>query len=117
MILRTALLSAICAALVFAQSPGLAVSGDIPAPLTLKADDLATMPRETATIPDPRGNKIVYEGVLLREILKRAGAPMGKESGTVAAGLPQRQRRCALGPHARNAGNRSAEETVESLTG
>lgn len=79
MILRTALLSAICTGLVFAQSPALAVSGDIPASLTLKAEDLAMMPRETATIPDPRGNRIVYEGVALREILKRAGAPMGKE--------------------------------------
>lgn len=79
MILRTALLSAICAALAWAQTPAIAVSGDIATALTLKADDLAKMPRETATIPDPRGNKVVYEGVSLREILKQAGAPMGKD--------------------------------------
>ncbi len=80
MTLRIAVLSAICAGLVWAQAtPTIAVSGDIATPLTLKAEDLAKMPRETATIPDPRGNKVVYEGVSLREILKQAGAPMGKE--------------------------------------
>lgn len=78
MILRLAVVSAICVGLVWAQAPEIAVSGDIATPLKLTADDLAKMPRETATIPDPRGNKVVYEGVSLREILKRAGAPMGK---------------------------------------
>ncbi len=78
MILRFAVLSAICVGLVWAQAPEIAVSGDTATPLKLTADDMAKMPRETATIPDPRGNKIVYEGVSLREILKRAGAPAGK---------------------------------------
>ena len=61
-----------------ADTATLTVSGDIPAPLVLKAEDLAKMPRETVSIPDQDGTKIEYEGVLLREILKRAGAPMDK---------------------------------------
>jgi hypothetical protein len=44
----------------------------------MKAEDLAKMPRETVSIPDQDGTKVEYEGVLLREILKRAGAPMDK---------------------------------------
>lgn len=78
MMLRLAVVSAICVGLVWAQAPEISVSGELATPLKLTADDLAKMPRETATIPDPRGNKVVYEGVSLREILKRAGAPMGK---------------------------------------
>jgi hypothetical protein len=82
MIPRIAVLSALCAALVWAQAPApaqIAVSGDIASPLTLTADDLAKMPRETVTIPDSDGTKVAYEGVALREILKRAGLPAGKE--------------------------------------
>jgi DMSO/TMAO reductase YedYZ molybdopterin-dependent catalytic subunit len=82
MILRNVLLSAICAALVCAQPPAPAqikVTGDIASPLTLTADDLAKMPRDTVTIPDPSGNKIVYEGVQLRELLHKAGTPEGKD--------------------------------------
>ena len=54
------------------------VSGDIPSPLVIKAEDLAKMPRDTAVIPDQDGTKVQYEGVPLREILKAAGAPMDK---------------------------------------
>jgi len=69
----------ISAALMYGQTPAtLTVSGDIPAPLVMKAEDLAKMPRETVSIPDQDGTKVEYEGVLLREILKRAGAPMDK---------------------------------------
>ncbi len=57
----------------------LTVSGDIPARMVLKAEDLAKMPRETVSIPDADGTKVEYEGVPLREILKRAGAPVEKE--------------------------------------
>ena len=57
----------------------LTVSGDIPSKLTLKAEDLAKMPRETVSVPDQDGTKVQYEGVPLREILKRAGAPIEKE--------------------------------------
>ncbi len=74
------LLVATCAGLVLAQGSGtLTVSGDIPSTLALKAEDLAKMPRETVSVPDQDGAKVEYEGVLLREILKRAGAPLGKD--------------------------------------
>jgi hypothetical protein len=74
------LLAAACAGLVLAQGSGtLTVSRDIPSTLTLKAEDLTKMPRETAAVPDQDGTKVEYEGVTLREILKRAGAPLGKE--------------------------------------
>jgi len=37
------------------------------------------MPREKVSIPDQDGTNVEYEGVPLRDILRRAGAPMGKE--------------------------------------
>jgi len=84
--LRFSILAAISLSLVFAQAPQpqagsstLTVSGDIAAPLMLKAEDLAAMPREKVTIPDQDGTQVEYEGVPLREILKKAGAPLGNQ--------------------------------------
>jgi hypothetical protein len=57
----------------------LTVKGDVPAPVSLTADDLAKMPRQTVSVPEKDGSKTEYEGVLLRDILRRAGAPSGKE--------------------------------------
>ena len=57
----------------------LTIQGDLPSPLTLKAEDLAQMPRETVTVQNQEGGQIKYTGVMLREILTRAGAPLGKE--------------------------------------
>ena len=54
----------------------LSVTGDIAAPLTLTASDLAQMPRETVQAGGAVGGS--YEGVLLRDILARAGAPIGQ---------------------------------------
>ena len=74
--LRSSILAAIPVAIAFAQAPQsqtqtgpatLTVTGDIPAPLTLKAEDLAAMPREKASVPDQDGTEIEYEGVALRE--------------------------------------------------
>jgi cytochrome c peroxidase len=62
-----------------AAAQTLAVIGDVPTPLKLTADDLAKMPRETVTIPEQDGTKVEYEGVTLREIMKRAGTPLGKD--------------------------------------
>jgi DMSO/TMAO reductase YedYZ molybdopterin-dependent catalytic subunit len=74
------LVPALCLWLASAQTaPELAIRGDVAAPLVLKAEDLARMPRETVTIPEQDGTKVSYEGVPLREILKRAGVPLGKE--------------------------------------
>ncbi len=57
----------------------IAVTGDVPTPLTLTAADLASMPRDTAEITEQDGQKIVYEGVALQEILKKAGIGFGRE--------------------------------------
>jgi len=72
----------VVSALVWAQAPPtavLAVQGDIPSPLSLTADDLAKMPRETVSVPAPDGTKIAYEGVTLLNVLEKAGAPLGKQ--------------------------------------
>ncbi len=82
-----AILALVSIAPAFAQVPEpqsaaaatLAVTGDVSTPLTLKADDLMKMPRESASIPDQDGTTIQYEGVPLREILKKAGAPLGNQ--------------------------------------
>ncbi len=77
---RIAALAIICVGLAGAQSTGsIAVTGDITSPLKLKAEDLAAMPREKVIIPDQDGTKVEYEGVALREILKKAGAPLGTQ--------------------------------------
>lgn len=69
------------AALVFAQTPpaALAVQGDVPTPLSLTADDLAKLPRQTVSVPAPDGSKITYEGVALFDVLQKAGAPSGNK--------------------------------------
>lgn len=77
---RIVALALILAGLAAAQSTAsLAVTGDIATPLKLKAEDLAAMPREKVIIPDQDGTKVEYEGVALREILKKAGAPLGSQ--------------------------------------
>ena len=77
-VLRFPILAAISLGLVFAQAPPapatLVVNGDIAAPLTLKAEDLAAMPREKASIPEQDGTEVKYEGVPLREVLLSEGA-------------------------------------------
>ena len=62
-----------------AAAPFLAITGDVATPVTLKSEDLAKMPREKATVSEEGGAKVEYEGVPLREILKRAGAPLGDQ--------------------------------------
>jgi DMSO/TMAO reductase YedYZ molybdopterin-dependent catalytic subunit len=86
MVCRISILSALTVGLIFAQAPPqtpasttLAVTGDVTTQLTLTADDLAKMPRETVSVDDQDGTKVQYEGVLLREVLKRAGAPLGNQ--------------------------------------
>jgi DMSO/TMAO reductase YedYZ molybdopterin-dependent catalytic subunit len=47
-------------------------------PLTLTPADLLKMPRTKSTFKQPDGRAVVHEGVLVAELLKRAGAPLGK---------------------------------------
>ena len=62
-----------------APAPLLTISGDISSPLQLRAEDFAKMPRQTVAVDEQDGTKVQYEGVLLKEVLTRAGAPLGKE--------------------------------------
>jgi hypothetical protein len=55
------------------------VTGDVPQSITLKAADLAAMPREKVSVPEQDGTQVSYEGVSLREILKKAGVPVAKD--------------------------------------
>jgi DMSO/TMAO reductase YedYZ molybdopterin-dependent catalytic subunit len=78
--------SLLWAGLVFAQatpdkaaSGTLMVRGDVSTPLSLTAADLEKMPRQTVSVSDQDGTKVSYVGVLLREVLQRAGAPLGKQ--------------------------------------
>lgn len=72
--------SAFCQAPAPSSSPAtLRVTGDIASVLTLTADDLAQMPREQVKLQEMGHDSVSYEGVPIREILKRAGVPLGKE--------------------------------------
>jgi DMSO/TMAO reductase YedYZ molybdopterin-dependent catalytic subunit len=56
----------------------LSISGDIPKPVTLSPADLKSYPRTSVTLQE-EGRSVVYEGVLLGEVLSRAGAPVGAD--------------------------------------
>jgi DMSO/TMAO reductase YedYZ molybdopterin-dependent catalytic subunit len=58
----------------------LTITGDVSTPLTLSLADLKAMPRTTVTA-DEQGRPVKYEGVLVSELLTRAGAPMGRGMG------------------------------------
>jgi len=63
----------------------LTVAGDVTTPLTLAAADIKAMPRTTVTLSQD-GRDVKYEGVLIAEILKRAGVPLGHDlSGPAVA--------------------------------
>jgi DMSO/TMAO reductase YedYZ molybdopterin-dependent catalytic subunit len=56
----------------------LTIAGDVATPLTLTKDDLAKMPRATVSF-NGEGTDTTYEGVLLYDVLKKAGAPLDKQ--------------------------------------
>jgi len=59
---------------------GLKISGAVSTPLTLTAADLKKMPRKTLSVANPHNKKTeVYEGVLLEELLRRAGVPQQEQ--------------------------------------
>jgi hypothetical protein len=47
-------------------------------PLSLTIADLAAMPRQSVPAKDRAGNQRVYEGVLLSDLLRKAGQPQGE---------------------------------------
>ena len=77
--MRVFILGLLSAFLALSQTASLTISGDLPSPVTLTQADLDKMPQETATVTDQDGAQVRYEGVPLREVLKRAGAPFGKQ--------------------------------------
>ena len=63
----------------------LTVAGDVATPLSVTLEQLKAFPRTKVEIKED-GRTLVYEGVLVAEILKRAGAPLGTElRGTAIA--------------------------------
>jgi hypothetical protein len=56
----------------------LVVAGDVTQALTIKPPDLKAMPRTTVSVSEA-GRQVTYEGVLVGELLKRAGAPVGRD--------------------------------------
>jgi DMSO/TMAO reductase YedYZ molybdopterin-dependent catalytic subunit len=68
----------------FGQTTGtpseLRISGAVSTPLVLTVADLKKMPRKTLSVVNPHDKKTeTYEGVLLEEILRRAGVPQGEK--------------------------------------
>ncbi|HXH67766.1 MAG TPA: molybdopterin-dependent oxidoreductase [Candidatus Limnocylindrales bacterium] len=58
----------------------LKIGGAVSTPLTLTVADLKTMPRTTLRVTNPHENKSeTYEGVLLEELLRRAGVAEGDQ--------------------------------------
>ncbi len=61
------------------SEPVLRASGATGHYLVFTQADLAQLPRVSANVVDEKGNKAVYEGVPVSEILRRLGAPVGKD--------------------------------------
>ncbi len=61
-----------------ASATAITVAGDVGTPLTLSMTDLKSMARTTVTL-DSHGVSSKYEGVLLGDVLKRAGVPLGHD--------------------------------------
>ena len=58
-------------------TPALTIEGAVPTPLSLTAEDLAKLPRNTATLTSD-GSTTTYEGVLLYDLLAKAGWQFGR---------------------------------------
>jgi DMSO/TMAO reductase YedYZ molybdopterin-dependent catalytic subunit len=68
-----------------APAETLVIAGDVTQALTITPADLKAMPRTRVAVSE-EGRQISYEGVLVGELLKRAGAPVGRDlSGKAVA--------------------------------
>jgi hypothetical protein len=54
----------------------LSIAGDVRTPLSITAAELKAMPRTSVDIKDEDGRTVKYEGALVGELLKRAGATL-----------------------------------------
>lgn len=59
-------------------SAPLVVAGDVATPMSVTPEQLKAFPRTKVEVKED-GRTLVYEGVLVGEILKRAGVPLGTE--------------------------------------
>ena len=58
----------------------LKIGGAVSTPLALTSEDLKKLPRKTLSVVNPHNNKTeVYEGVLVEDLLKKAGVPHGED--------------------------------------
>jgi len=58
----------------------LRIAGAVRTPLNLSLEDLKKMPRKTLSVTNPHDNKTEnYEGVLVEDLLKKAGVPQGED--------------------------------------
>ncbi|HXM98657.1 MAG TPA: molybdopterin-dependent oxidoreductase [Candidatus Dormibacteraeota bacterium] len=58
----------------------LKIDGKVSTPLTLTVADLKNLPRKTLSVVNPHTKKAeTYEGVLLQDLLRKAGAPHGEQ--------------------------------------
>lgn len=58
----------------------LKISGAVSSPLDLTVADLKGMPRKTLRVENPHSKKTeVYEGVLVEDLLQKAGVPQGEQ--------------------------------------
>jgi DMSO/TMAO reductase YedYZ molybdopterin-dependent catalytic subunit len=60
------------------DTASVSVSGAVKNPLTLTEHELSALPRAEATLNE-HGKSVHYEGVLVSDVLKKAGAPAGGE--------------------------------------
>jgi DMSO/TMAO reductase YedYZ molybdopterin-dependent catalytic subunit len=66
-------------------APALVVDGDVTKPLSLTSAALKSLPRTKVEVKTAKGTMNVYEGVLVGELLKGAGVPLGQMRGGVVA--------------------------------
>ena len=57
----------------------LSITGKVEHPLVMHDTDLAALPRRRLAVTDEKGKPALYEGVPVVELLRRAGAPLGKQ--------------------------------------
>jgi DMSO/TMAO reductase YedYZ molybdopterin-dependent catalytic subunit len=63
-----------------AAAAELRIGGAVPAPLVVTVADLKKMPRKTLSVANPHSKKTEkYEGVVLEELLRRAGVPQSEQ--------------------------------------
>ena len=59
--------------------PTLRVTGIVERHLVLHDSDLQKLPRKHVAVTDEKGNPATYDGIAVADILRRAGAPLGKQ--------------------------------------